>query len=192
MNSKVQKIAGIGMFATLVIIMQMIGSFIHFGPFSISLVLLPIVVGSALYGVAAGAILGFVFGMAVLLSGDAALFLAVTAIGTIITVIGKGILAGLLTALVYNLLSKKINPLLAVMVAAIVCAVTNTGCFLIGCELFFMETIAGWAEASGFRADVGKYMIFGLVGGNFIFELITNIVLSPVALRLIQIGKTKH
>ena len=32
-------------------------------------------------------------------------------------------------------------------------------------------------------------MIFGLVGGNFLFEVLFNIVLSPVILRLINIGR---
>jgi MFS family permease len=61
--------------------------------------------------------------------------------------------------------------------------------FLIGCLLFFMETIGGWADAMGFGANVGQYMIVGLVGANFIFELLFNVVLSPVVVRLIRIGK---
>ena len=41
----------------------------------------------------------------------------------------------------------------------------------------------------GFGANVGQYMIVGLVGANFIFELLFNAVLSPVIVRLIRIGK---
>ena len=48
--------------------------------------------------------------------------------------------------------------------------------------------IAAWGEALGFDS-VGRYMIFGLVGGNFIFEVLFNIVLSPVIVRLIRIAK---
>ena len=40
----------------------------------------------------------------------------------------------------------------------------------------------------GFES-VGKYMLFGLVGGNFLFELLFNIVLSPVIVRLIKIAR---
>ena len=50
-----------------------------------------------------------------------------------------------------------------------------------------METLAGWAEAFGFES-VGRYMIFGLVGGNFLFEVLFNILLSPVIVRLIKIA----
>ena len=43
----------------------------------------------------------------------------------------------------------------------------------------------------GFES-VGKYMIFGLVGGNFLFELLFNIVLSPIIVRLIKIGRNRE
>ena len=77
----------------------------------------------------------------------------------------------------------------AVALAAVACPVVNTGVFLIGCLLFFMETISAWADAAGLGANVGQFMIVGLVGANFIFELLFNAVLSPVILRLIRIGK---
>ena len=168
----------------IVIVLQLLGGFIKFGPFSISLVLIPIVIGAAKCGVKIGTWLGFVFGVVVLLSGDAAAFLGVNALGTILTVLVKGTLAGLLSGLVYKALENKNRTL-----AAVVCPVVNTGVFLIGCLLFFMETIGGWADAMGFGANVGQYMIVGLVGANFIFELLFNVVLSPVVVRLIRIGK---
>ena len=40
-------------------------------------------------------------------------------------------------------------------------------------------------------ANVGTYMIVGLVGLNFVFEMLINIVLSPVILRLVKIGKNR-
>ena len=161
-NNNTQKIVGLGLFTAIVIVLQLMGSFIRFGTFSISLVLVPVVIGAALYGAGAGAWL--------------------------LTVLVKGTLAGLLSGLVYKALENK-NRTLAVAVAAVVCPVVNTGVFLIGCLLFFMETIGGWADAMGFGANVGQYMIVGLVGANFIFELLFNVVLSPVVVRLIRIGK---
>ena len=191
-NNNTQKIVGLGLFTAIVIVLQLMGSFIRFGTFSISLVLVPVVIGAALYGAGAGAWLGFVFGVVVLLSGDAAAFLGVNALGTILTVLVKGTLAGLLSGLVYKALENKNRTLavaVAMVLAAAVCPVVNTGVFLIGCLLFFMETIGGWADAMGFGANVGQYMIVGLVGANFIFELLFNVVLSPVVVRLIRIGK---
>ena len=51
-----------------------------------------------------------------------------------------------------------------------------------------MPTIREWAAGMGFE-NAGKYMIIGLVGGNFLFELLVNLILSPVILRLIRIGQ---
>ena len=180
-------ITGVGIFTAIVIVLQLLGAFIKFGPFSISLTLIPIVVGAALYGPWAGAWLGFVFSMVVLLSGDAGAFLVVNVFGTIVTVIAKGTLAGWAAGVVFKALNKT-NMWLAAICAAVICPVVNTGLFLVGCKLFFMETITGWGQAMGFES-VGKYMIYGLVGGNFVFELLTNIVLSPVIVRLIRIGR---
>ena len=103
MNSKTKKIVGIGLFTAIVLVLQFLGGGIKFGMFSISLVLLPIVVGAAVYGWQAGTWLGFVFGVAVLLSGDAAAFLAVNALGTVLTVLIKGAAAGLGSGLAYKL-----------------------------------------------------------------------------------------
>ena len=190
MNRKpmnVHTLTGVAIFTAIVIVLQLLGSFVRFGPFSISLVLIPIVVGSALYGPGAGAWLGFVFGMAVLLSGDAAAFLAVNAPGTVITVLVKGALAGFAAGLVFKAVEKT-NFWLAVICAALTCPVVNTGVFLLGCKLFFMETVTAWGKAAGFE-NVGKYMILGLVGGNFLFEVLSNVILNPVTLRLIRIGR---
>lgn len=172
----------------LVVVLQLLGAFIKFGMFSISLVLLPIVIGAALCGKYMGAWLGLVFGIAVFISGDAAAFLAVNLPGTIITVVAKGVLCGLLAGLIYQAVARW-NQTVGVMVAAIVCPVVNSGVFLIGCRLFFYNTLVEWASASGYGGNLIGYMLVGLVGGNFLIELGINIVLSPVVVRLIQIGK---
>lgn len=170
----------------LVFVLQMMGSFIHFGMFSISLVLIPIVIGAATCGTKISSWLGLVFGIAVLASGDAAAFLTVHVPGTVITVLLKGILCGFLAGLTYKAFEKK-NRYLAVILAAIVCPLVNTGVFLLGCLCFFMDTITQWAMAANSGSGVAHYIIFVLVGGNFLFELGTNIVLSPLVVRLLNI-----
>ena len=172
----------------LVIVLQLLGGFIKFGPFSISLVLIPIVIGAALCGKWIGAWLGLVFGVAVLLSGDAATFLVIDVPGTIFTVLAKGVLCGLAAGWVYDRLKGK-NTLLAVIVAAIVCPVVNTGIFLVGCRVFFFHTLLTWASAEGFGGNFIGYLLIGFVGLNFLVELGVNIVLSPVAVRVIQLTK---
>lgn len=170
----------------LVFVLQFMGSFIKFGLFSISLVLIPIVIGAATCSVKVSTWLGFIFGVAVLISGDAAAFLALNVAGTIITVLAKGTLCGLFAGLIYKAFEKK-NRYLAVIAAAIVCPVTNTGVFFIGCLVFFIEQLTVWANAWNAEKNVIEYIILVLIGGNFIFELITDIILSPVVVRLLNI-----
>lgn len=185
---KTKNLVGLGLFTAIVVVLQVLAVGLRaMGLFSISLVLVPIVVGAAVYGWKGGAWLGFAFGAAVLLSGDAAAFLAVDIPGTVITVLAKGTLCGLVAGVVYKLLGSR-SSFWGVMAAAILCPIVNTGVFLLGCRVFFWETICAWGEAAGF-ANVGAYMIFGLTGINFLIELGVNVVLSPVAARLIRVGK---
>jgi len=186
-HGKTRRLTGLALFTALVVILQLLGSFVRFGPFSISLVAMPIVIGAALYGAGAGLWLGFVFGMVVLISGDAAAFLAVHVPGTILVVLAKGALCGGAAGLVYSLLQRA-NRTVGAVAAAVICPVVNTGIFLLGCLVFFMPTIRGWAAGMGFE-NVGTYMVLGLVGANFLFELGANILLCPTILRLIRIGK---
>lgn len=169
----------------MVVVLQLLGSFIRLGPFSVSLVLVPLVIGAATCGPLIAAWLGLSFGVTVLLSGDAALFLAIHILGTIVTVLLKGILCAFAAALVYKLL-ERFNLYVAVVVAAIVCPIVNTGIFLLGCRLFFWETIAEWGTGAGF-ANPAAYAILGLVGANFLFELAFNLLLSPIIVRLLKI-----
>lgn len=186
-HEKTRRLVGLALFSAIVVVLQLLGSFIRFGIFSISLVLVPIVVGAALYGAAGGVWLGFVFGMAVLLSGDAGAFLAVNVPGTILTVLAKGSAAGLVAGFGYKLLEEK-SQTAAVALSAVLCPVANTGIFLIGCLLFFMPTIRMWAGGEA----VGRYMILGLVGVNFLVELAVNVLLCPTIVRLIRIGRKEH
>ena len=186
MKFETKKLVGLSVLTAIIIVLQALAISIRFGIFNITLVLIPIVVGAALYGYKAGAWLGFVFSVVVLFT-DAGAFLAISVPGTIITVILKGTLAGLAAGIVYLAL-EKVNKYLACVVAAICAPIVNTGIFLIGCRLFFYETIKGWAEGAGF-ASAGAFMIVGLVGTNFLIEMAINIILSPTILRLVNLGK---
>lgn len=189
-REKTVKLAVAGILTAIVVVFQFIGASIKFGTFSISLVLIPIVIGAALGGKWVSTWLGFVFGVVVLLSGDAGLFLAIDPLGTVITVILKGTLAGLVGGLVFDLI-KKVNTYLAVIVSAILVPVTNTGIFLIGCRLFFFEAVKEWGTGLGFT-NTYTYMIVGLVGVNFLLELAINIILSPTVVGAVKLlGKKK-
>lgn len=185
-REKTLMLAVMGVLTAIVIVLQALAIGIRFGTFSITLVLIPIVVGAALYGWKAGAWLGFVFGVVVLMN-DAGAFLAVSVPGTVITCILKGVLAGIAAAAVYRLLENK-NRWAAILAAAIVCPVVNTGVFLLGCLVFFYDTISEWAAGAGF-ANVGAYLIIGFVGLNFVVETLINLCLSTVIVRVLSIIK---
>lgn len=187
MEQKTKKLVGIGLLTAIVVVLQAFAVAIRpTGLFNISLVLVPIVVGAALYGYKAGAWLGFVFSVVVLFT-DTAAFMAVSVAGTIVTVLVKGTAAGLVAGLVYLALEKK-GRMLAVIAAAIACPIVNTGLFLVGSAVFFMDTITEWAAALGYES-AGAYLIFGMVGVNFLIEMGVNIVLSSTIVRIIGIGK---
>ena len=106
MNTKTRTLVGTGILTAIVIVLQSMALAIRFGTFSITLVLIPIVVGAALYGIKAGAWLGFVFGV-VVTATDAGAFLAINVPGTVATCILKGMMAGLVAGLIYKALENK-------------------------------------------------------------------------------------
>lgn len=183
MKTKTQKVVGMGLFTAIIVALQMLASAIKFGPFSITLVLAPIVIGAALYGIGAGAWLGLTFGVTVLISGDAAAFLTINPIGTVLTVIAKGMVAGIVAAVIYKAIEKK-NKTVAVVAAGIACPIVNTGIFLIGCYLFFREWLISVFGTTGFAT-----VITGLVSVNFAVELGINMLLASVIVRIIDLGK---
>ena len=186
-REKLKKLALMALLTAIVAVLAYFGGFVKIGSLaSISLTLIPVVLGSALCGPVAGAWLGAVSGIIFFMTPDAAFWFGLSIPGTIITVMLKAILAGLFAGIVYKLLEKK-NHYLAVIASAIVCPVVNTGIFLLGCTVFFMDTVSAWAVAEGI--SVFAYFILFFVGLNFVFELITNIVISPAILRIINIRK---
>ena len=182
-----KKLTLLAVFTALVAILAYLGGFVKIGGLaSISLTLIPVVLGAALCGPAAGAWLGGVAGAVFFMTADSAFWLGLSIPGTIITVMVKGIASGYLAGLAYKLLENK-NRYIAVIASAIVCPVVNTGIFLIGCLIFFMDAVKSMAIGEGM--SIGAYLIIFFVGLNFVFELLSNIIISPVIVRLINIRK---
>jgi len=201
----------------LVIILQFMGAFIRFGMFQVSLVLVPIVIGAAVGGVGLGTWLGFVFGMVVLLNGDAASFLAIDVFGTIITVLLKGTLCGLLAGVTYKYVFLGLNKLCARKVLKMNekgylcdnCTGTMTKyfsrnnqfvsilaaavvCPIVNTGIFLLGCVLFFMPfirelAAGM--NVAKFMIVGFVGINFLIEMGINLLLSPVIVRLLNARK---
>lgn len=191
MNNNVKRMVGIALLMALVIVLQFI-PIPPVGGFSISLVLIPIVMGAAMYGPAAGAVLGAAFGVIVFINcvtgadpGGAMVFQA-NPVLCFIVVLAKGTLAGLASGLVYKLV-KRWNSYVAMLCAAIVCPLVNTGVFVACMLLFFVDVLSAWAAG----ADLVGYILTGLILANFVPELIINVVFSPAGQRIIHMFRRK-
>ena len=94
---RIKNLTFMAVFTALVAILAYLGGFIKIGGLaSISLTLIPVVLGAALCGPSAGAWLGAVAGAVFFMTADSAFWLGLSIPGTIITVMVKGILSGLL------------------------------------------------------------------------------------------------
>ena len=187
-NPKIKRMVGVALLMALVVVMQAISGIIPpISGFPISLVLIPIVLGAAAFGPSAGAILGGTFGVIVYINcvtgadpGGAMVFAANPAL-CFLVVMGKGILAGVVSGFVYRLL-KGVNPYLAMVCAAIVCPVVNTGVFIVCMLTFFIDVLNAWAEGG----DVMGYILSVLILVNFVPELIINVAFSPAGQRILH------
>lgn len=186
-KANIYRLTGLGILTAIIIVLQVFTTFVHFGPFSITLALIPIVVGAAMYGIGAGAYLGAVFSVVVVImsatGGDPGGFMVWSANPFMCAVLCmlKGTMAGLCAGAVYKALSGK-NKIVATVLAALVSPIVNTGIFIIGMLVFFKDTLAAWAGGS----DLLTYIILGLTGVNFLVELGVNIVLSPIVVKIID------
>ena len=191
-HEKINRMVSIALLAAVVVVLQLLAGMIKIGTFSITLTLIPIIVGAAFYGPSAGAILGAVFGVVVYIGcvtgsdvGGNMVFVANPFL-CFLVVMAKGALAGFCAGLVYRLVMKGQNSVsrgvVAVLLAGITAPVVNTGVFCIGMLLFFRGTLQAWAAGS----DLFNYIIFGLTGVNFLIELGINMVFSPAIVTIIR------
>lgn len=185
-HNKLLRLVFLGLLSAIVIIFQLLGNFINLGITSVSLVLVPVVIGAVALGYKQGAWLGFLSGCVIIFSGAAAAFFSLSPIGTVIIVLLKGALSGLVAGLVYKA-TASFNKILASVLASIACPVVNTGVYVIGCLTVFKPFLENFGFGGG---NVLMFVFITMVGLNFPFELLLNIVLSPAIIRISDIGAT--
>ncbi len=187
-TEKLKRMTGLALLMALILVMQALSSAIPpVGGFTISLVLIPIVIGAALYGPKAGAFLGAVFGAIVYINcitgsdPGGAMVLQANPLLCFLVVMGKGTLAGLLSGHVYRLFAG-FNAYAAMVLAAVVCPVVNTGVFIACMLCFFPDVLSAWAEGG----EIIAYVLSGLMLANFLPELVINVVFSPFGQRIVH------
>lgn len=176
----------LGVLTALVIAFQMLSGFMKIGATTFCLVLVPIALGGILLGVVAGAFLGGMFGLVVIIDALIGLdpftlfLLGEQPFFTVLLCILKGVAAGVVPALIYKLIAKK-NKYAAVFVASILAPICNTGVFAIGAFIIMRPILDFFGMAGVDTTGLSPaYIVFvALIGINFFVELAINLVLSP-------------
>ena len=145
-NLQINKITGIAILGALVVVLQLFSNYVQFGSVSITLSLIPIVVGAVMYGPLTGFALGALSGILVFVAPSTmALFWDYGVIITFLVCVLKMALAGLVSGILYKLIYK-INNSFAAVTASVIVPIVNTGLFAIAAYLFYYDLLAGFAE----------------------------------------------
>lgn len=191
-REQIRNLVLVALLAALVVIFQSLSNVIKVGPVSITLTLIPVVLGGCLIGKKWGSMLGFLFGVIVTVfvvtgvdAGGYILF-TVNPIITVLLCLVKGTAAGFVAAWLYELLEGK-NKTVATAVAAMVAPVVNTGLFILAMFLFYTDTLSAWAGGQ----NVMVYIVTGLAGWNFVFEFAAAAIISPVIATVVRITDKK-
>ena len=173
-------IATTGILVGIEIVLQIIGNYINPGFANINLSLIPIAIGAVMYGPLVGGFLGLVCGVMVLISPSTMqVFMPISPVGTIFTCILKTTLAGVVAGLVVKLFKPE-KKIYGVILASILIPVINTGIFSIFCLLFFKPILEGMVASSPeVYSNIGVALIVGVIGINFILEVISTVILTP-------------
>ena len=191
-----RRLAVTALLAALIVVMQMLSCVIPIQPFNLALVLIPIVVGACLLGPRTGALLGGVFGVVVTVACIAGLDKSGAVLWnqnpwmTALICLLKGVLAGLLPGLVAAAFAKGKHPAVGCWIAGLLAPIVNTGIFLGGTLLVFRDVLLSWALDSGYGSALTAFIVFGLLGVNFLIEFALNAVFAPAIVRIVQAGHT--
>ncbi len=183
-HARTLRMVQIAIFAALVAVLQVLSTVVPMPYVKITLTLIPVVLGGVYFGKKAGAVLGAVFGLVVTIftvsgfDGGAYMMFVARPFMTVFICFAKGILAGLVSAMVYEALQKlpKFDKAKSILIAAATAPVVNTAFFCIFLFAFYPEILKTWAGDT----NILLYMITGLVGINFVVEFLLNIILCPI------------
>ena len=192
-RQKTLELVQLSVLVALVVVLQLLSALIPpiGGTVSITLTLIPVVIGAILFGKKGGAILGFSFGLIVLINcitgldvGGNILWSA-NPIVTALLCLVKGTLAGFVPAVVYSAITKNKVMSGSAMLAAMLAPIVNTSIFVIGMLLFFRDTLTAWAGGE----SIVIYILVGLAGVNFLIEFTINLLLTPAIIRITNVVK---
>ncbi len=186
-KSNVYRMTGLGILTAIIVVLQVITTYFPTKPFAVTLALIPIVIGAAIFGPKAGAYLGGVFSVVVIIMcvigadvGGAMVWNANPFLCVLVCML-KGVAAGFVSGLLFRLVAKK-NLITGTAVAAVVSPIVNTGIFYIGMLLFFREVLALWSGGS----NVLFFALSAMTSVNFLVELGVNIIVTPIIVAILR------
>ncbi len=187
-----KNVALLGILIGLVIILQLFASAIPMFGVTLNFSLIPIALAGIMLGALGGTIVGFVCGLVVFITmavlgqepSTAFLFQTNPFILTVMC-IGKTTVAGLVSGLLYKLVSKR-NATVGVWVSSMVIPVVNTGIYMLGMVLM-KSSVADFLSLSVSTAGVVFAVVFGIIWLNFILEVVINTVFTPVIYRVVKV-----
>ena len=197
-REKTLELVQLSMLSALVVVLQLLSALIPpiAGMVSITLTLIPVVIGAVLFGKKGGAILGFVFGLIVMINCITGLdpggniLWNTNPFFTALICLVKGTMAGFIPALIYSAVTKNKElggkkKFFSTMLAAMLAPIVNTSIFVVGMLVFFNQTLTEWAGGK----PIIVYILVGLAGVNFLIEFIINIVLTPAIIKVSDVVK---
>ena len=189
-KDKTLRTVTLGVLSAIIIVLQVIATYFPTKPFAVTFALIPIIIGSAIFDEKAGAFLGGVFSAVVItmciIGADigGAMVWNASPVLCVLVCMTKGVMAGYVSGRLYRLIAKK-NSIVATVVAGLSAPVVNTGIFAAGMMLFFRPVLSAWSGGS----DLLYYVIFTMLGVNFLVEVGVNMLLSPVIIKVLEAVK---
>lgn len=185
----------LGLLSGLIILLQLYFVIPLPGSLTLSLVLVPIVVGAVLFGAGSGALLGGVFGVLVAIMAVQGqlgvltnMMVTYNAVLTVLICVLKGVAAGWVAGLIPKAFRK--HTFAGILLAAAAAPIVNTGIFLLGMFTVFRGVMMDFAGQIGMGGTSALYFaVVVLVGVNFIIEFAANLILSPAIASIVKAVK---
>ena len=191
-KTKTLRLVQLALLSGLIVLLQTVIVIPLPGSLTLSLVLVPIVVGAVLYGKASGALLGGVFGVLVAwmaVQGQLGLLtnmmVEYNALLTIAICVLKGVAAGWVAGFIADCFKK--HRFVGIVLAAAAAPIVNTGIVVLGMLTVFKGVMMEFAVDIGVTGTSALYFaIVVLVGLNFVIEFAANLILSPAIASIVN------
>ena len=175
----------------LTIVLQLMSGMLTIGEVSITLSLVPIVIGAILLGPLAGTFLGAVLGAVNFIASFSNPFLLLlfqsSPVIYILLCFGKTMAAGAVSGWIPRLFRKK-DSFVGVCLSSLAAPVVNTGIFFAAMLIFFRAPmIAFFGDMAS--ANVIAFVALTLIGINFIVEFAINAILCPAIHLIITVAR---